>query len=43
MLLFADKKEDATAIVTGENGTFTLEYLPLGKYVLEEIEAPEGT
>lgn len=39
---FADKKEDATAIVTGENGTFTLEYLPLGKYVLEEIEAPEG-
>ncbi len=39
---FADKKEDATAIVTDENGTFTLEYLPLGKYVLEEIEAPEG-
>lgn len=39
---FADKKEDATAIVTGENGTFTLEYLPLGKYFLEEIEAPEG-
>lgn len=39
---FADKKEDATAIVTGENGTFTLEYLPLGEYVLEEIEAPEG-
>lgn len=39
---FADKKEDATAIVTGKNGAFTLEYLPLGKYVLEEIEAPEG-
>ena len=39
---FANKKEDATAIVTDENGTFTLEYLPLGKYVLEEIEAPEG-
>ena len=39
---FADKNEDATAIVTGENGAFTLEYLPLGKYVLEEIEAPEG-
>lgn len=39
---FAGKKEDATAIVTGENGTFTLEYLPLGEYVLEEIEAPEG-
>ena len=39
---FADKKEDATAIVTDENGTFTLEYLPLGEYVLEEIEAPEG-
>ena len=39
---FADKKEDATAIVTGENGAFTLEYLPLGKYVLEEIKAPEG-
>lgn len=39
---FADKKEDATAIVTGENGAFTLEYLPLGKYILEEIEAPEG-
>lgn len=39
---FAGKKEDATAIVTGKNGTFTLEYLPLGEYVLEEIEAPEG-
>lgn len=39
---FAGKKEDATAIATGENGTFTLEYLPLGEYVLEEIEAPEG-
>lgn len=39
---FTDKKEDATAIVTGENGAFTLEYLPLGEYVLEEIEAPEG-
>ena len=39
---FADKKEDATAIVTGENGTFTLEYLPLGEYVLEEVKAPDG-
>lgn len=39
---FAGKKEDATAIVTGENGTFTLEYLPLGEYVLEEVKAPDG-
>lgn len=39
---FADKKEDATAIVTGENGAFTLEYLPLGEYVLEEVKAPDG-
>lgn len=39
---FADKKEDATAIVTDENGTFTLEYLPLGEYVLEEVKAPDG-
>ena len=39
---FADKKEDATAIVTGENGTFALEYLPLGEYVLEEVKAPDG-
>lgn len=39
---FADKKEDATAIVTGKNGTFTLEYLPLGEYVLEEVKAPDG-
>ncbi len=39
---FADKKEDATAIVPDENGTFTLEYLPLGEYVLEEVKAPDG-
>ena len=39
---FADKKEDATAIVTGENGTFAIEYLPLGEYVLEEVKAPDG-
>ena len=39
---FTDKKEDATAIVTDENGTFTLEYLPLGEYVLEEVKAPDG-
>lgn len=35
-------KDNATKLTTGSDGTFTLEYLPLGEYVLEEIEAPEG-
>lgn len=39
---FTDNKQNATKLTTGSDGTFTLEYLPLGKYVLEEIEAPEG-
>ncbi len=38
---FTDK-DNATKLTTGSDGTFTLEYLPLGKYVLEEIKAPEG-
>lgn len=38
---FTDK-DKATKLTTGSDGTFALEYLPLGKYVLEEIEAPEG-
>ena len=39
---FTDNKQNATKLTTGSDGTFTLEYLPLGEYVLEEIEAPEG-
>ena len=39
---FADNKQNATKLTTGSDGTFTLEYLPLGKYFLEEIKAPEG-
>lgn len=38
---FTDK-DKATKLTTGSDGTFVLEYLPLGEYVLEEIEAPEG-
>ena len=38
---FTDK-DKATKLTTGSDGTFALEYLPLGEYVLEEIEAPEG-
>ena len=38
---FTDK-DNATILTTGSDGTFTLEYLPLGEYVLEEIKAPEG-
>lgn len=38
---FTDK-DNATKLTTGSDGTFTLQYLPLGKYVLEEIKAPEG-
>ena len=39
---FTDNKQNATKLTTGSDGTFTLEYLPLGKYFLEEIKAPEG-
>ena len=39
---FTDNKQNATNLTTGSDGTFTLEYLPLGKYFLEEIKAPEG-
>ena len=39
---FTDNKQNATKLTTGSDGTFTLEYLPLGEYVLEEIKAPEG-
>ncbi|MGN0770766.1 MAG: SpaA isopeptide-forming pilin-related protein [Christensenellales bacterium] len=39
---FTDNKQNATKLITGSDGTFTLEYLPLGKYFLEEIKAPEG-
>ena len=38
---FADK-DNATKLTTGSDGTFTLEYLPLGEYVLEEVKAPDG-
>lgn len=35
-------KDNATKLTTGSDGTFTLEYLPLGEYVLEEVKAPDG-
>ena len=38
---FTDK-DKATKLTTGSDGTFTLEYLPLGEYVLEEVKAPDG-
>lgn len=38
---FTDK-DNATKLTTGSDGTFTLEYLPLGEYVLEEVKAPDG-
>lgn len=34
--------ETGTEFVTGENGTFLLEYLPLGSYTLKETAAPDG-
>ena len=38
---FTDK-DNATKLTTGSDGTFALEYLPLGEYVLEEVKAPDG-
>ena len=38
---FTDK-DNATILTTGIDGTFALEYLPLGEYVLEEVKAPDG-
>ena len=38
---FTDK-DNATKLTTGSEGTFALEYLPLGEYVLEEVKAPDG-
>ena len=38
---FTDK-DNATKLTTGSDGTFALEYLPLGEYVLEEVKAPNG-
>ena len=35
-------KDNATKLTTGSDGTFALEYLPLGEYVLEEVKAPNG-
>ena len=35
-------KDNATKLTTGSDGTFALEYLPLGEYVLEEVKAPDG-
>ena len=34
--------ETGTEFVTGTDGTFLLEYLPLGSYTLKETAAPEG-
>ena len=39
---FTDNKQNATKLTTGIDGTFALEYLPLGEYVLEEVKAPDG-
>ena len=43
-LSFAGEKEDGDRVFeTGEDGKFTLEYLPVGNnYALEEISAPQG-
>ena len=38
---FTDK-DNATKLTTGSEGTFAVEYLPLGEYVLEEVKAPDG-
>lgn len=38
---FTDK-DNATKLTTGSEGTFAIEYLPLGEYVLEEVKAPDG-
>lgn len=38
---FTDK-DNATKLTTGSDGTFAIEYLPLGEYVLEEVKAPDG-
>lgn len=35
-------KDNATKLTTGSEGTFAIEYLPLGEYVLEEVKAPDG-
>lgn len=39
---FTASAEEATEFETGEGGTFVLDYLPIGDYVLVETEAPEG-
>lgn len=39
---FTDSSDQATIFVTGTDGTFLLEYLPLGDYTLVEVQAPEG-
>ncbi len=38
----SDSAADATQFVTGGSGTFILEYIPMGRYTLEETAAPDG-
>ena len=39
---FSDSDDGATRFVTENSGSFSLEYLPMGSYTLEEIKAPDG-
>lgn len=39
---WVDKQEDATEVVTGEDGTLTVSGLDLGTYSFTEVTAPEG-
>ena len=38
----ADDGDSATRFVTAGSGAFTIDYIPMGQYTLEEIEAPDG-
>ena len=37
-----DDSDSASRFVTAGSGAFTLAYIPMGEYTLEEIEAPDG-
>ena len=39
---FTGLSDEGTVFMTGSDGTFVLEYLPLGSYTLVEVQAPDG-